>query len=149
MWDGEVKSTLSDIEDYTMASVAPFMAYNFSTAVKCGYKEFEGPDCITTYLVFVHEDRVLFYGVDTPKKQYLVPMLSEDEGKEGALCSLFEPCLFAKKGVLSQSEFQDIIHADSDYEIDQALEAVVPSEEETDKDFFLRNAMWLLNPVIH
>jgi len=146
MRDPDVKNTLNDIEDYTLASVAPFMRYTFSSAVKYGYKEYESPDSYTTYLMFAHEDRVLFYGVDSPKKKFLVPIMGDTE--EESLLTLFEPCLFARKGTLTDAELQDIVYSDSDQNIEE-LEAVTPSDEESDKDFFLRNAMWLLNPMVH
>ena len=152
MVDTDVKNALSDIETYTLKTVAPFIATSFSGGMKYGYKEFEGPDRYTTYLMFVHEDRVLFYGVDSPKRRYLIPMLSEEvadgEEAEELIAALFAPCLFAKKGALTDVEFADMVHSDNDNEIED-LESVSPEKDETDKDFFFRNAMWLLNPMVH
>lgn len=138
---------LSDIESFTMATIAPFMAASFDGSVQYGYKEFDSPDRNTTYLMFCHKDRVLFYGVDTPKKRFIFPMLSTETDWD-VLQELFAPCLFARKGILSETELENLCYASSDDEIDE-LEPVEPSNGEADKDFFLRNAMWLLNPMVH
>ena len=69
--------------------------------------------------------------------------------RKDAMYSLFEPSLFAKKGVLSDADFNEIIQSDTDDLIEEVLDAIAPGEEEEDADFFLRNAMSLLNPVVH
>ena len=143
----EAKSTLSDIENFTMATVAPFLAASFEGPLQYGYKEFESPDRNTTYLMFCHKDRVLFYGIDTPKKQFVFPMLSKETDWD-VLHELFSPCLFVKKGIFSDIELENLCYATTDDEIDE-LESIEPADGEAENDFFLRNAMWLLNPVIH
>ena len=148
MLEIEVKETLSDIETITMSTIAPFIANTFNGGtVQYGYKQFEAHDRNTTYLMFSHKNRVLFYGVDTPKQQYAFPMLSGELDFDEVQTS-FDPCIFARKGILKQSDVKDIFYAESDSEI-EILESVEPTDEETDEDFFLRNALWLLNPVVH
>lgn len=154
MLDFKPKDALSDIAAITMDTVAPFTTNAFVSAPKHGYKKFEGPDRHTTYLLFTHEDRVLFYGVDIPKKKFIVPMLADRRGEKPSkesldvIQTLFDPCIFARRGTVTDDEFSDLIHAETDDDID-GLEVVIPYEDESDNDFFLRNAMWLLDPVVH
>ncbi len=154
MLDFEPKDALSDIATITMATVAPFTTNTFVSTPKHGYKKFESADRYTTYLLFTHEDRVLFYGVDIPKKKFIVPMLADLSGDKPSkesldmIQTLFDPCIFARRGTVTDEEFADLIHADTDDGVDE-LETVIPNEDESDNDFFLRNAMWLLDPVVH
>lgn len=148
MLEAEVKDTLSEIEDITISTVAPFMTATFDTnIIKYGYKQFDSYECRTTYLMFMLKDRVLYYGINSPKKEFAFPML-EGEEDLGTIQMQFDPYIFTKKGVLSQSDIKKTFLKNSDEEM-ELLESVGPLDDETDEEFFLRNAMWLLSPVVN
>ena len=146
--ESEVRGTLEDIEELTLSTIGPFVASIFSEGIESGYKEYETADRLTTYLIFAHKGRALFYGVDIQKRRFTIPALEGDPRCEEYLTSLYTPCLFAHRGDVTAQELADIVCSSSDYDIG-SLESLAPGEEETDKEFFLRNAMWLLNPMVH
>jgi len=146
--DDGTTGTLEAIEALTLQAAAPYTVSAWTEKVQSGYKQYETADRLTTYLILAYKGRVLFYGVEVPKKRFTIPSLSGDPECEEYLAALYTPCLFAHRGDISIEELKDIVHADSDYEI-CSLKALAPGEEETDDGFFLRNAMWLVNALIH
>ena len=137
-YNGEIMnddSVLTLIQEKTIEWFKPFEMF---TPIEVGYKVFSDHFQDTEYLVIRRENRVLFYGVDSPSVMTLTD--------EGALATASP--VFARRGTLSQNDFLDILDADNDREIEE-LESVIPKDGEAVEDFFARNAMWLLNPTIH
>ena len=57
--------------------------------------------------------------------------------------------LFCRR-IAAENPYQIAMIVDeNDESVYEALDHVVPDDGESNQDFFLRNAMWLLNPIIH
>ncbi|MAP23891.1 MAG: hypothetical protein CL582_23415 [Alteromonadaceae bacterium] len=148
MLDVEVRETLSEIKSITISTISPFMLNSFdSNLIKYGYKYFDSHETRTTYLLFTHKDRVLYYGINSPKQEFYFPMLEGEEGYSPTQTQ-FEPYVFTRRGVLSRSELRKVFYINTDSNLD-GLKSIRPTDDETDEEFFLRNAMWLLDPVVN
>ena len=146
--DTEIRETFSEIENITISTISPFMLNSFdSDLIKYGYKYFDSHEVKTTYLLFTFKNRVLYYGINSPKHRFYFPMLEGEEGYE-ATQTQFEPYVFMRRGVLPRSELKKVYYINTDSNLD-GLVSIGPTDDETDEEFFLRNAMWLLDPVVN
>ena len=146
--DIEVKETLSEIKSITIETISPFILTPFDPdLIKYGYKYFDSHETKTTYLLFTYKDRVLYYGINSPKQVFYFPMLEVEEDYDSIQLQ-FDPYIFTKRGVLSASQLRKVFYANSDSSV-EGLESVTPFNLETDEEFFLRNAMWLLDPIVN
>lgn len=148
MLEIEVTETLSEIKSITISTISPFMLNSFdSDLIKYGYKYFDSHETRTTYLLFAYKNRVLYYGINSPKQRFRFTML-EGEGDYDAIQMQFDPYVFTKRGVLSQSELKKAFYVSTKSNL-EGLKSIMPSSHETDEEFFLRNAMWLLDPIVN
>jgi len=155
---------LRDIHDYTLETVAPLGMGITGKKFSAEYIKMEGaePGSDTMYLSMSHGDRLLFYGmdIDPPTFEELRRLVSSyeefDDPEEDEIDEAIpgqDPVprvtLFCRRRACKNPhELKAILSAKDDRVID-SLEHVRPTGDESNEDFFLRNAMWLLNPTVH
>jgi hypothetical protein len=149
------EAILTDIHDYTLSTVGPLASGVplSSPGVAAGFGRFSTWENDTLYLMLNHKDRVLFYGMDLspPTADDILCMLSEAdvEEDEDGIPSASRVTLFCRrKAKQSPFEVEEYFASETDHEIED-LDHIEPREGESNEDFFLRNAMWLLNPMVH
>jgi hypothetical protein len=126
---------LNDIQDKTMSVLAPHLVFT-TDELAIGLRQYQSRNKETTYLCIRYEGRVLFYGTDVTHGW-------GGHVEEGAGYSVF-----CKRGELDDIDFSVMMDNDTDEDIDE-LDDSCPEEDESEDDFFFRNAVWLLNPTIH
>ena len=138
---------LQDIEGFTNENL--FMGAGAIADHAVYYEELDVPEVNILYLVTVRKTRVLVYGMERIKSaltnfDYMFGMpkqFSEEPENE-------KVSLFCKRVEAQPYEINEILDGVQDGLL-EGLEGVYPEEDESNEDFFLRNAMWLLNPTIH
>tara|TARA_B100000131_G_scaffold221323_1_gene212867 strand:- start:47228 stop:47695 length:468 start_codon:yes stop_codon:yes gene_type:complete len=146
---------LSDIHNYTIETVGPFTSGGVLSAPGVTsdfgrFKDEEGGD--TMYLMLSHKDRVLFYGMDLdpPSESDIAAVLQSaglDEPEEVEASSRIT--LFCRRGdKQTAADIRAFFSRGSDDAI-ECLDHIQPAENDSNEDFFLKNAMWLLNPMVH
>lgn len=139
---------LKDIEKFTRQVLAESL---MDSGMRTIYKSFGDPisDCL--YLIVTKDLRVLVYGMEmdrTPSPNY--DYLFDLDGT-GDTTSPFQDkiSLFCRSLELdNHHELASLLDSEDEYFI-EAMEDRMPGERDTNEDFFVRNAMWLMNPVIH
>jgi len=158
---------LKDIHDYTLETVAPIGLGINGKKFSAKYIKLDGPDqgSNTIYLSMSHGDRLLFYGMDIepPTVQELMALVSayaeveDDSLRESddiaeavaGQSPIPRVTLFCRRHACQNPyELNAILSSKNDQVID-SLDHVRPTDDESNEDFFLRNAMWLLNPTVH
>ena len=135
---------LKDIEKFTKESLSE----NFmESGVTSEYRQFGDnyADCL--YLIMAKGLRVLVYGMErdrTPSPDYNYLFTEDAVSPYQDKVTLF--CRSLELG--NYYELSALLDAEDEYFID-AMEDKIPSEGDTNEDFFLRNAIWLMDPVIH
>jgi len=140
------QSILKDIELFTTSTLA---LKHFVSDVAVHYQTFNYPDANCMYLILVSGERLLAYGMEldlTPVTDFSY-LFDEDSNEPSPLESRVS--LFCRR-FWADNPYQiaQIIGEESE-SVYESLDHVTPRESETNEDFFLRNAMWLLNPTVH
>ncbi len=94
----------------------------------------------TAFLVLKNKKRAVFYGVTVP----FGAGLDKDQSLEDVL----NIDLTARHLEAPERTINDLLEGVEAESIED-LPALRPMKEETDKEFYERNALWLLNPPIH
>lgn len=139
---------LKDIESFTKETISESL---MDSGLNTIYKSFGDhlSDCL--YLLMVKGMRVLVYGMEmdkTPPPNYDYLFEKDDEGDAS---SPFQEkiSMFCRSLELdNQYELAALLDSKDEYFI-EAMEDRVPHEKDDNEDFFIRNALWLMNPTIH
>ena len=139
---------LQDIEGFTSETLSMGASSIADHAVY--YEELDAPQVSILYLVTVRKSRVLVYGMERIKSattnfDYMFDLPSQFPG---GLEENEKVSLFCKRLEAPPYEINEVLDGAQDGMLEE-LEGAYPEEGESNEDFFLRNAMWLLNPTIH
>lgn len=143
------KVILKDIERFTTEALSTnFLVKDVRTMYR-SYGDSLG-DCI--YLIIVKDLRVLTYGMDmdkTPMSNYDYLFGDTEETSEGTSPEQDKVSLFCRCLELdNHSDMSHFLNAEDEYFLD-AMQDRIPTEGDNNEEFFLRNALWLMNPTIH
>ena len=135
---------LKDIKDFTHEALSEgFLGDRLTTMYRSYGDHFS--DCL--YLIMVKDLRILVYGMDkdkSPANDYTYLFEDDVPSPMYDKISLFCRCLELD----NHYELSQFMDKADEYFLD-AMEDRSPTEGENNEDFFLRNAIWLMNPVIH
>ena len=140
---------LQDIEEYTRKQLS--IGEGFLPDHSVVYAEFDIPQVNILYQVVVKRQRVLVYGMEklkTPIENFDYLFDLGRTGESGSSPAEDRISLFCKRFVAAPYDINELISSIEDGAIEE-LEGEYPRDEETNEEFFLRNALWLLNPLIH
>jgi hypothetical protein len=97
----------------------------------------------TTFLVLRNRRRAVFYGVAVPPDAG-----AAFDDKEDDLEDLLEIDITARRVEAAENSINDLLDGVNTDEVED-LPPIRPGEGEPAKDFYEKNAFWLLNPPIH
>jgi hypothetical protein len=132
---------LQGIKEYTEDLYKEWCIGTFDIPIEYMFRLYKAPDRDTAYLIIRRGNRILFYGIDNygdSIKQFSDP----DNGVLGLE-------LFCRRKEFDKGYELDMLLEDNSDERIDGLDEVFPGDDDSNEDFFLTNAMWLLDPMVH